>query len=340
MAKGEGSRGKAQDFLSDIFAPVRDELAAWELAYQDVLQSEEEIFSRLCNYVLSASGKRIRPALVILSAKAAAGRRLYPEDCRPLIKLAVSLELLHTATLIHDGIINDAELRRKRPAVNKLWGEEYSLLCGDYLFSKAFSLLSEITIPEVGARISSVWRLMCEGEARQLMLRHSSALTEEDYLKIIRAKTATLVSAACWLGAHLVEARETIKESLGSFGLNFGLALQIVDDCLDIMGKTEEEDKSPGHDLERGKFTLPIVYLLQFLPREDRKRIDNFLKGERKGLPRVKTLAFTYRAVELALKKAKTFSDKAKQEIGPLPKSESKESLIALADFILERLAA
>lgn len=339
MTKDKNNKDEIEDYLSDIFSPISDELTAWEIAYREVLKSEEEIFSRLCNYVLSTSGKKIRPALVFLSAKSATRRVVDPEDLRILVKLASSLELIHTATLIHDDIIDSAELRRKKPTLNTLWGEEYSLLFADYLFSKALFLLSEIEIPDINAKISSACKLMCEGEARQLRLRYSLTLSEEEYLKIIRDKTASLMAASCWLGAHLVEAKEDIVEALSNFGLNFGLSFQIVDDCLDIMGKEEYEGKSLGQDLEMGKLTLPLVYLLRFLPEEDKKSINSFLGPDKKGLPRVKTLAFTYRAVELALKKAKFFSDKAKQEIAFLPKTEAKESLIALADFILERLA-
>jgi octaprenyl-diphosphate synthase len=339
VKKDKNKRVPADDYLTDIFSPVREELAALEISCQEILKSDEEIFSRLCNYVLSSGGKKIRPALIFLCAKASAGRLLYPEDSRILIKLAAVVELIHTATLVHDDIIDNAELRRKNPSINAVWGEEYSLLFGDYLFSQAFSLLSEVEIPQINARVSATCKLMCEGEVRQLRLRRSLDLSEEQYLRIIKDKTACLMSTAAWLGAYVAEAKEEIKEALSNFGLNFGLAFQIVDDCLDIMGDEHKEGKSLGRDIETGKFTLPFVYLFSFLPPEERKRISNFFADAKKNTPRIKTLAFSYRAVELALKKSKSFLDKAKEEIASLPKTEAKESLIALSDFILERLA-
>jgi len=340
MAKDRTKKNEFEDYLLDIFSPIADELTAWEVAYQQALRSEEEIFSRLGNYILSAGGKKIRPALVLLCAKAASAGELHPEALRILVKVAASVELIHTATLIHDDIIDNAQLRRKKPTVNTQWGEEYSILFGDYLFSKAVYLLSELERPDINIAVSNICKVICEGEARQLRLRRCLTFTEEEYLKIIESKTASLMSTAAWLGAHVVEAKEEMQQALSDFGLNLGLAFQIVDDCLDIVGKEEEEGKSLGQDLETGKLTLPCVYLVSFLSEEEKKRVNDFLSGEKKDAPRVKTLAFTYRAVGLALKKAKQFSDKAKRSIAILPKSEAKDSLIALADFILERLAA
>lgn len=334
--------------LQKIYEPIDEDLVRVENRLKEQFESSDEFIPQISSYVFTVPGKRIRPALVLFSEKVVSTNNQRDESTYPqtsiggdekIISLAAAIELVHTATLIHDDVIDDAVLRRGRSSVNAKWGNEYSILFGDYLYSKAFSLLSRLERPDILALLSSVTNTMCEGEMAQMQKRYCWDLTEEEYLGIIERKTASLISVCCQVGAILGGANKRESHMLREYGLNLGIAFQIVDDCLDLVGKEGDLGKSLRLDVRKGKPTLPLVYLLHQTTglqncAESANPVSAFndLEALWDSSSYLRKEALYY-----AFQKAGRFTNKAREEIGVLKESPFKESLLKLTDYVLRR---
>ncbi len=318
--------------LRELYAPVRDELAAVEDLLRAELTSDYPFVDLLAKHGFRLGGKRLRPALVLLSAGAAGSLR--PEH----VKLAASVELIHTATLIHDDVLDEAELRRHLDTVNARWNNEASVLLGDYLFSRAIGLAAEVDGGYACRAIGEASRVMCEGELRQVQNRGNFDLPEADYFDIIAGKTGALLACCCRLGASYAGASQQRCAALVRYGEQLGIAFQISDDLLDITGDEGTAGKSLGTDLVKQKATLPIIRLLAALPDSERAPLLAILSNS--GGPRRETLRewFTrYATLDYSREKARQFTRDAAEQLAALPPSPARTSLEGLCEFVLSR---
>jgi len=254
------------DILAEVFAALEKPLQQVEEFLRQAVQSSVRDVTAMALHLLSAGGKRLRPALTLMSAQFAGN--ITP---RAIIFAAV-VELMHTATLIHDDVIDAAEMRRGQASVHRLWGNEAAIMCGDHLYARAFSILAEDGDLEVIRTMASASSCVCEGEILELQLAFNPDITPEQCLEIARLKTAELMAAACRVGAMATGADGTVAEALETYGRYLGIAFQIVDDLLDLEGSAEEVGNPVGSDLLEGKITLPVWHTLAALPAEERAR--------------------------------------------------------------------
>jgi octaprenyl-diphosphate synthase len=317
--------------LEEIYAPIRDELEALREFLQVQFRSDEPFICRLLSHIETYRGKQIRPALLLLVGKFF-GRGVGPDH----VKIAGVIELIHTATLVHDDILDDAALRRNVETVHRRWGERAGVLLGDFLYSRAFALSTEV--PGMAAILSATTNTICEGELLQVENRFRPDIGEDVYLRIIRKKTAVLHAVACSLGAVLSGAGEAEARSLHDFGLDLGTAFQIVDDCLDYSGDEASAGKSLGTDLHQGKVTLPLLCLLKGLgPKDGEKLIDAL----RRPLPadlEVKIAGDVRErgALREALDRARGFIESARSRIAGTDPA-LRKVLEGVADYVLSR---
>ena len=258
--------------LSEIYSPIKRDLDLFHKMIRDEIRSKDPFIQSIIDYLLGLSGKHLRPALAILSARLGGDRTDVP------VRLAIAIELLHTATLVHDDIIDGSMYRRNQLSMNAKWGTEVSIICGDYLYAKAFSILSSMDDQRINRLFATCAKTMCEGEMKQVETRKSTAVSEEAYNQIILKKTASLFQAACAVGGHVSGLAQNMVQALGEYGRNFGLAFQISDDCLDIIGAQENLGKKAGLDFEKSDPTLPLIYLYESLPAERRAEFMELVK--------------------------------------------------------------
>jgi len=316
--------------LEKIYSPIKKELYRIESELRSQLLSSKDKFILLVNrYLLDSAGKRLRPSLVLLCAKV---NNHWDEKA---ILVAAALELIHIASLVHDDVLDEADLRRNRATINTRWGNEPAILTGDYLYFKAFSILSQLEVPKISSIVSFAAEMMCEGEIIQTCKTYQLNLSEEDYLEIIRKKTASLMAASCEVGAVLSGSHPSIQKALANYGLNFGMAFQIIDDCLDLVSPSDKTGKSTYKDFAQGKMTLPLIYLVRRLTKEDGQKINGFFHQNREEII---NLLREYEAIEQSWQKAKEYLDRAKDQLKVLQDSEAKEALSSLTDYLLESL--
>ena len=323
--------------LKDIYQPISKELGAVEELLRDSLtDSGYRSITEVNNYLLDAKGKRLRPALVILSAKAAGDS--HQINKRSMASLACAMELIHIASLIHDDVMDHAALRHHKPTINSKYGEDVSITLGDYLYSKAFELIANCKNIDILSCVSQATRLMCEGQLIQVCERDNLELLKSKYIIVVKKKTAALFAASCRAGAVLADAGISYKNILREYGLNFGIAFQIIDDCLDLIAKEEDLGKDPGADLKMGELTLPVLNLLS--QSKDKNRILSLMK-EKDNADAFKELRERFVNSKAALKTQKDilfYIGTAKKSLSRLEDSPFKKSLFTLADFMVERL--
>ena len=323
--------------LKDIYQPISKELGAVEELLRDSLtDSGYSSITEVNNYLLDAKGKRLRPALVILSAKAAGDS--HQINKRSMASLACAMELIHIASLIHDDVMDHAALRHHKPTINSKYGEDVSITLGDYLYSKAFELIANCKNIDILSCVSQATRLMCEGQLIQVCERDNLELLKSKYIIVVKKKTAALFAASCRAGAVLADAGISYKNILREYGLNFGIAFQIIDDCLDLIAKEEDLGKDPGADLKMGELTLPVLNLLS--QSKDKNRILSLMK-EKDNADAFKELRERFVNSKAALKTQKDilfYIGTAKKSLSRLEDSPFKKSLFTLADFMVERL--
>lgn len=304
-----------------------------ETRFHKELQPSNNSLADLIIHISKYKGKRLRPALVLLSGKCAGN--VVPQH----VDIAVVVEMVHTATLVHDDIIDEAAMRRHVESINSKWGREISILFGDYLFSRGFTILSSLDSQIATLLLSQTVNVMSEGELIQLQRRYDIGLNENDYFDIIERKTASLCAASCRLGAVFAGANRKVSEMLSTYGLKIGMAFQIVDDCLDVMGTEEEIGKSLNTDIQKGKLTLPLIRLVNQLPKNklESTRELIFQHDAKETKSAIMELLTEHDAVEYAFTTAKNMVKQAQEEIAPLPESQYKMALMELADYIVTR---
>jgi len=340
--------------LADIYKPVQRELGAVEEQLLGLSQVGNELIRNPLSSILAAGGKRLRPALVLIAAKACAsangdGAKAdgagsadvgEGDPTERSIGLAVATELIHTASLIHDDVIDNATVRRGAPTINARWGHRVSILVGDHLYAKVVNILAEHGNREAIRSIADATSRMTDSELTQNLCQNDVGVTEEKYLSIIAGKTASLMACSCRLGAFSGQVRDGAVDRMTEYGTNLGMAFQITDDLLDVTGDEALLGKAPGTDIREGKMTLPFIHMMGVAEGEDRDWAASvFASGEMdaSAFARMKELAERYGGIEYSLGKAKGYVRSCKEALRGLRGSESKQSLAMLADYVLAR---
>lgn len=309
-----------------------DMQAVNELIYQR-LQSDVVLINQLAYYIISGGGKRIRPLLAVLTAKALS----YEGDAH--IRLATIIEFIHTATLLHDDVVDESELRRGRDTANQLFGNAASVLVGDFLHTRAFQMMVELGSMRVMELLSDATNLIAEGEVMQLMNCNDPSTTEENYLQVIYCKTAKLFEAATHCAAVLANQPPEIEFALQEYGKYLGTAFQLIDDVMDYTSSSNTMGKNVGDDLSEGKPTLPLIYVLAQGSDEQKQRIEQAIV-QRDGmdyLEEVLAILEQTKALEYTVERAKQEAEKAINAISILADSPYKQALIQLAKMAVER---
>ncbi len=320
--------------IQDVFSAYKEDLQEVEKYLNRHITSEVKLIPEVSHHLIGSGGKRFRPLLLLICAGLCGyrGNNRFP--------MAAVMEFIHTATLLHDDVIDKAIMRRGKTSANNIWGNAASVLVGDFLYSKSFTLMTEIENIAILKLMSEVTNVMSEGEVFQLMKCGDVNLTEEEYLTIIEKKTAVLISAACASGAILGAASPEKIDVLANFGRNIGMAFQMTDDTLDYMAKEKEFGKSVGKDLEEGKMTLPLIYALKKCAPKERKIIKELIsrkKFSQKALREILSFIHKYNGIDYSLKCAEKFISDAKARLNMLPDSVETDQLQAVAEYILSR---
>jgi octaprenyl-diphosphate synthase len=320
--------------LEIVLECIGDDLEKVDQEFRNNLRSNVPIISAIGEYLLLSGGKRFRAKLLLLSSKLCG----YHGDLH--ISMASLIEFIHTATLLHDDVVDRAELRRGTDSANSKWGDEVCVLVGDFLFTKCFSLLVQSGNWKILQTISKATTIMAEGELEELIKTNDLSLTEDGYLSIITRKTAFLISAATQIGAILGNVSEEKERALSDFGMNVGIAFQLIDDNLDYTSNEEEFGKKIGIDLQDGKITLPLISTLHHCNQEEETIIRETVESNpitKKAFFRVVEIIERHHGIQYTLEKAKGYVERAKEHLRLFPNSKEKEALYALADYVLER---
>ena len=296
--------------------------------------SEVAMIPEVANHLINSGGKRLRPMLTLAMAQLVA----YPGDGH--VKLAAAVEFMHTATLLHDDVVDESEMRRGRLAARMLWGNEASVLVGDFLLGQAFKMMVEVGSMRALDILSSAAAVIAEGEVMQLGAAKNTATTEDEYLAVIRAKTAELFAAACEVGPAIGGGSKDEQAACRSFGMNLGVAFQLVDDALDYGGKSAKLGKNVGDDFRDGKITLPVV--LSFRRGSDSERMfwrRTLEDGDATDadLETAVSLMIKHRALEDTIKRARHYGSIAKDALALFPDSTMKAALVDAVDFAIAR---
>ncbi len=323
----------SRNALEDLTRLVTDDLARVNALILQHMQSPVALIPQLAGYILAAGGKRLRPVLTLASARLCGG------DGGRSPSLAASVELIHTATLLHDDVVDESDRRRGRASANAVFGNESSVLVGDFLFSRAFELMTSDGSIDVLRILSRASAVIAEGEVLQLATANDLATTEASYLRVIESKTAALFAAACEVGAYAAE-RPDLGPPLAVFGRALGLAFQIVDDVLDYVASEARLGKAIGDDFRDGKVTLPVILAYQRGSEAERafwRRCIEDQELEDADLDHAVGLLRQHRALDQSFEVARGFAAQAKAALLPLPISPYRTALSAVADFCVDR---
>lgn len=298
------------------------------------MRSEVELIPELADYLISSGGKRLRPMLTLAAAK------LCGFDGRSHIALAAAVEFIHTATLLHDDVVDGSELRRGKQAANLVYGNQASVLVGDFLFSRSFQLMVTSGHLRVLDILSNAAAVIAEGEVLQLATANNTATTEDTYLEVIQAKTAALFAAATQVGAVVAARPDAEEEALESYGRNLGIAFQLVDDALDYSGNQAKLGKSVGDDFREGKITLPVVLAFRRGSDDERafwKRTMEKMEQTDADLEEAMKLLEKHGTVDATIERARHYGAIAKDALAIFPESETREVLQELVEFVISR---
>jgi len=325
---------RTQADLIQLFEPVRADLEAVEREYARQVQSQVHVIPEIGAYIQTSGGKRVRPAVLLMSA-----RLCGYEGPRAVLNAAV-VEFIHTATLVHDDIIDDADVRRGRKAVHSRWGNDVTVLAGDFLYIKSMAMALTQDTLDIVRMLCDVTLRMIEGEIYQLTKNGVVDLSEAEHFDIIHRKTAHLFGGCAEIGGMLGEVNAEKQTALREYGFNLGVMFQLVDDLLDFTGEAEALGKPIGGDLREGKITLPVIHLLQ----QGEAEADALVRGivqARDVTPeqwtRLRALLSEHRSIEYAYGRAVEFGEVAKRHLRVFPPTQEREALTALADFVLSR---
>lgn len=319
----------AIEALNDL---VKPDLIALDKLIANQLKAEVSFIDELSNHIVKSGGKRLRPLTVILGAKACG------YEGQEHIELAASMEFFHTATLLHDDVVDESDLRRGRKTANAIWGSKPSVLVGDFLFTRAFEVMLRSNNLRIIRLLASTANSITQGEVMQLINCNNPKATQAEYMQVIERKTAVLFAAAAQIGSILNNAEESVIQNMAQFGLQVGIAFQIVDDALDYCSKSEVIGKQIGEDLAQGKPTLPLIYALQHGNEQQRAIIARAI--ETGGIENLDTILATIQdtnAIAYAYEVAEQHIQTALSCLYVLPKTEYRDALETLARFAVQR---
>jgi octaprenyl-diphosphate synthase len=318
-----------QNLISPSIAP---DMEAVNRVIQQQLHSDVPLVNQIAHYIISAGGKRIRPALVLLFANAYGYQGTHHHS------LAAIVEFIHTATLLHDDVVDESSLRRGRDTANALFGNAASVLVGDFLYSRAFQMMVTIGDMRVMQILADATNVIAEGEVLQLMNMHDPDVTEERYLQVIRSKTAKLFEAAAQLGTLIAGGSDAEVEAAAEYGRSVGTAFQLIDDVLDYSGNSDEIGKNVGDDLREGKPTLPLIYLMQHGTPAQRELVRACIEqGDQQHFSDILEAITASGALEYTKRAAQNAAQRASDSIATLSHSQFKESLLELCAFAVDR---
>jgi len=329
----DGKRDRKPSF-DELTAIVTDDMKLVNQLILKRMESPVTLIPQLAGHVISAGGKRLRPMLTLASAK------LCGYQGERHITLATCIEFIHTATLLHDDVVDESKLRRGQETANSVWGNQASVLVGDFLFSRSFELMVEDGSVKVMGILASASAKLAEGEVMQLLTANDTETGETAYLDVIKAKTAQLFAAACRLGAVVADKPKMEEEALEAFGLNLGIAFQLIDDVLDYSAKQATLGKSVGDDFREGKITLPVILAFRRGDEEERifwRRTLGELEQTEEDLEHAIQLLAKHRALVDSVDRARHYGAIARDSLGIFPASEIKTSMNSLIDFCIER---
>jgi octaprenyl-diphosphate synthase len=330
----EDERGRKAKSFDALVSLVGPDLNKVNQTIVERMHSPVELIPQLAGHIIAAGGKRLRPVLTLASS------RLCGHKGERHIKLAACVEFIHTATLLHDDVVDESELRRGKASANALFGNKPSVLVGDFLFSRAFELMVEDGSLSVLAILSRASSVIAEGEVLQLITANDTATGEDSYLEVIRAKTAALFAAACRIGAVVADRPKVEEEALESYGLNLGIAFQLIDDVLDYSAKQAVLGKTVGDDFREGKITLPVILAFRRGDEEERafwRRCVETLEQTDDDLERAIRLMEKHGSLTDTIARARHYGAIARDALGIFPDSPIKQALTDVIDFCIER---
>ncbi len=334
VVKFEDERGRKAKSFDTLVALVKPDLEKVNRTIVDRMHSPVALIPQLAGHIIAAGGKRLRPVLTLASAKLAGhtGERH--------VKLAACVEFIHTATLLHDDVVDESELRRGQASANALFGNKPSVLVGDFLFSRSFELMVEDGSLSVLAILSRASSVIAEGEVLQLITANDTETSEDSYLEVIRSKTAALFAAACRIGAVVAERPKVEEEALESYGLNLGIAFQLIDDVLDYSAKQAVLGKTVGDDFREGKITLPLILAFRRGDADERafwRRCVEDLEQTEGDLDRAIALMEKHGSLAATVARARHYGEIARDALGIFTDSPIKQAMIDVIDFCIER---
>ena len=321
--------------LKEITAPILDDIKIFQDEFENALKSEVRLINSISKYMIRNKGKNIRPILTILSA------RLCGEPTLNSYKAAAMMELLHVATLIHDDVVDEATLRRGKPSVNRVWKNKLSVLMGDFILSKALINMIGLKDFEALEQISGTAEKLSAGEILQIEKSITRSMTEDVYFEMIGQKTASLIATSCELGAITTTKREDDRLATYTFGQNLGMAFQIKDDLLDLLGSESDTGKNGGGDVKQNMITLPLLFAKANMSRLDYRQLKKLLKTKKKNrstINKISGIVEEAGGIDYAKKKLGDFSELALEAIDSYPDSDFKKSLVNLVAFNSSRI--
>lgn len=317
---------------NNIARSIAADMEAVNAVIRQRLHSEVTLVNQIAEYIIGAGGKRIRPTLVLLIANA------YAYQGSAHHELAAVVEFIHTATLLHDDVVDESSMRRGRQTANALFGNAASVLVGDFLYSRSFQMMVGLNNMRVMQILSDATNVIAEGEVLQLLNMHDPDVSQDAYLNVIRSKTAKLFEAAAQLGALIAGASDAEVEAAGDYGASLGTAFQLIDDVLDYAGDAETIGKNLGDDLREGKPTLPLIWLMENGTPEQRQLVrDCIEQGDEQHFEAILTAVTTSGALDYTRNAAHVAADRASAAIAAMPDSSFKQSLLQLCVFAVDR---
>jgi octaprenyl-diphosphate synthase len=317
--------------LADLLAPIAADQRAVDSIIRDRLQSEVVLIATIGDYIIGAGGKRLRPAVLLLVARALG----YRGSSHAV--LAAVIEFIHTATLLHDDVVDESDLRRGRPTSNAAFGNAASVLVGDFLYSRAFQMMVGVDQMRVMRILADATNRIAEGEVLQLMNIHDPTVDEARYLKVVERKTATLFEAAARLGAVLCGAEAALEQACARYGASLGTAFQIIDDVLDYDGAPHEIGKRVGDDLREGKATLPVIHALRQAGESERQQVEQAIRDGQGDFAQIARIVHQHGSIEYARALARRQSEMATEAARQLPASVFRDRLLDLVSFAMRR---
>ncbi|KFB10791.1 polyprenyl synthetase family protein [Nitratireductor basaltis] len=330
----EGSKGGPAS-VDRLVGLTRSDMARVNELILSKAGSDVELIPELAKHLISSGGKRLRPMITIAAAQ------MFGYEGENHVKLATSVEFMHTATLLHDDVVDESDLRRGRKTARMIWGNQASVLVGDFLLGQAFRMMVDVGSLEALDILSTAASVIAEGEVMQLGVSKNLETTEDEYLQVIKAKTAALFSAAAEVGPVIAQASRNDRAALRSFGTNLGLAFQLVDDALDYGGKASELGKNVGDDFREGKVTLPVILAYRRGTSEERAFWKSAIEENNcddAALEKAIGLLARHNAIADTINRARHFGEIARDALAPLEDSEQKDALFDVIDFCISRV--